>query len=140
MKANITIDSSKKAGEIDRKIFGHFMEHAFGNIYGGVYDPESRFADEDGFRTDVIELLKEVKVPVLRYPGGNFVSSYHWEDGIGPKENRPKKFDFAWGASESNQFGTADFIKLCRKTGAEPLICVNMGSGTAEEAMNWVEY
>lgn len=66
------------------------MEHAFGNIYGGVYDPESRFADEDGFRTDVIELLKEVKVPVLRYPGGNFVSSYHWEDGIGPKENRPK--------------------------------------------------
>lgn len=140
MKAKITVNQGKKLGEIDRNLFGHFMEHAFGNIYGGVYDPGSPLADEDGFRTDVLELLRQVKVSVLRYPGGNFVSNYHWEDGVGPKENRPKRFDFAWETSESNQFGTAEFIKLCRKVGAQPLICVNMGTGTAEEAMHWVEY
>lgn len=140
MKAKITVNREKVQGEVSPLLFGHFMEHAFGNIYGGVYDPGHPLSDEDGFRTDVLELLKEVKVPILRYPGGNFVSNYHWEDGVGPKDDRPKRFDFAWGVSESNQFGTVDFIKLCRKVGAEPLICVNMGSGTAEEAMHWVEY
>ncbi|MBQ6678775.1 MAG: hypothetical protein IJM76_02015 [Lachnospiraceae bacterium] len=138
--AKIRVDTAFPKFPVERKIFGHFTEHAFGNIYGGFYDPESARADEDGLRTDVIELLKRVKVPILRYPGGNFVSNYHWEDGIGPKEERKRRLEYAWGTEESNQFGTADFIKLCRKVGAEPLICVNMGSGTPEEAMHWVEY
>ena len=97
-------------------------------------------SDEDGQRKDVLELLRKVKTPLLRYPGGNFVSNYHWEDGIGPKENRKRVFEYAWLTEESNQVGTVDFILECRKVGAEPYLCVNMGSGTVEEAMHWVEY
>ncbi len=138
--AKIRVDLAYPLFTVERKIFGHFTEHAFGNIYGGMYDPGSSKADEDGFRTDVLELMRRVKVPLLRYPGGNFVSNYHWEDGVGPKEQRPRVFEYAWMTEESNQFGTAEFIALCRKVGAEPLICVNMGSGTVEEAMHWVEY
>lgn len=134
--AKIRVDFEYPQFPVERKIFGHFTEHAFCNIYGGMYDPGSSKADEDGFRTDVLELMRRVKVPLLRYPGGNFVSNYHWEDGIGPKEQRPRVFEYAWLTEESNQFGTAEFIALCRKVGAEPLICVNMGSGTVEEAMH----
>ena len=139
-KAKITIQLDRERGKVDPKIFGHFTEHAFGNIYGGIYDPQSPLADEDGQRKDVLELLRKVKTPLLRYPGGNFVSNYHWEDGIGPKENRKRVFEYAWATEESNQFGTVDFILECRKIGAEPYLCVNMGSGTVEEAMHWVEY
>ncbi len=138
--AKILVNLKKNAGTVDHKIFGHFLEHAFGNIYGGIYDPGNKNACSDGQREDTVALLKKVKPSILRYPGGNFVSNYHWEDGIGPKEDRRKMFDYAWQAEESNQFGTADFIELCRKLGAEPCLCVNMGSGTAEEAMHWVEY
>ena len=137
---NIYVNLNVPRGEVDPKIFGHFCEHAFGNIYGGYYDPGNPNADADGFRLDVIEALKEVAPTIMRYPGGNFVSNYHWEDGIGPKENRKKVFEYAWLTEESNQFGTADFIELCRRVGAEPLICVNMGTGTIEEAMHWIEY
>lgn len=138
--ARITVDTGFPGFPVERKVFGHFTEHAFGNIYGGMYDPTSPMADEDGMRKDVLALMKQVNVPILRYPGGNFVSNYHWEDGIGPKSERRRVFEYAWLTEESNQFGTADFITLCRKVGAEPLICVNMGSGTPEEAMHWVEY
>ena len=138
--ARITIDTEYPKYPVEPKVFGHFTEHAFGNIYGGMYDPDSAMADEQGLRTDVLSLMREVKVPILRYPGGNFVSNYHWEDGVDPKEKRRRVFEYAWLTEESNQFGTADFIALCRKVGAEPLICVNMGSGTPEEAMHWVEY
>ena len=137
---NIYVNLNVPRGEVDPKIFGHFCEHAFGNIYGGYYDPGNPNADADGFRLDVIEALKEVAPTIMRYPGGNFVSNYHWEDGIGPKENRKKVFEYAWLTEESNQFGTADFIEICRRVGAEPLICVNMGTGTIEEAMHWIEY
>lgn len=126
--------------EVDPKIFGHFTEHAFRNIYGGIYDPSSAFANEKGMREDVLEALRRVGTPLLRYPGGNFVSNYHWEDGIGPKTDRKRVFEYAWKTEESNQFGTADFIELCRAINAEPLLCVNMGTGTVEEAMHWVEY
>ena len=136
----LTVYADHTRNKISKNIFGHFMEHSADVIYGSVYDPESRFADEDGFRKDVLEVLKEVQVPMLRYPGGNFVSNYHWEDGIGPKEKRPKVFDYAWLAEDDNRMGTVEFIKLCEKTGAEPYLCVNMGSGTAEEAMHWVEF
>lgn len=140
MDAKITIYTDDRRNKIDKNIFGHFMEHAFGTIYGGIYDPEHACADEDGFRKDVLKALKDTKVPVLRYPGGNFVSNYHWENGIGDKKKRPRVFDYSWLAEESNQFGTVEFIKLCRKIGAEPYLCCNMGTGTAEEAMHWVEF
>lgn len=136
----ITVNPSRKIGNINNNIYGHFTEHAFRHIYGGMFDPDSELSTELGLRKDVIEILKEVKVPVLRYPGGNFVSNYHWEDGIGPKNTRKKRYEYAWGTVEDNQFGTNEFIQLCRATGAEPYLCCNMGTGTVEEAMNWVEY
>lgn len=136
----IFIDAQRELSEVNRLVFGHFHEHAFKNIYGGVYDPGNELSDKDGFRKDVLKALKQVSVPILRYPGGNFVSNYHWQDGIGPKEQRRKVFEYAWKTEESNEFGTADFIDLCRKLGAEPYFCVNMGTGTIEEAMQWVEY
>jgi len=139
-KARICVQLDRVRGSVDPMIFGHFTEHAFGNIYGGIYDPGNPLSDEDGQRTDVLALLRRVKTPILRYPGGNFVANYHWEDGIGPKENRKRVFEYAWLTEESNQFGTVDFILECRKIGAEPCICVNMGTGTVEEAMHWVEY
>ncbi len=136
----ITINPHRKIGAINPNIYGHFTEHAFKNIYQGMYDPDSPHADPSGLRTDLIHALNEVKVPLLRYPGGNFVSNYHWEDGIGPKENRKKRFEYAWNTVEDNQFGTNEFIRLCRATNAEPYLCCNMGTGAIEEAMNWVEY
>lgn len=136
----VVINPNRMIGNINKKIYGHFTEHAFKNIYGGVFDPGSPRSNETGLRNDVIEVLKDVKVPLLRYPGGNFVSNYHWEDGVGPKGERKKRFDYAWGTVEDNQFGTDEFIQLCRATGAEPYMCCNMGTGTIEEAMNWVEY
>ena len=138
--AKVNIYGNKSRNKISRYLFGHFMEHCKDVIYGSVYDPESPLADEDGFRKDVIEVLREVGVPMLRYPGGNFVSNYHWEDGIGDKEKRPRTFDYAWLAEDNNSMGTIEFLKLCKKVGAEPYLCVNMGSGTAEEAMHWVEF
>lgn len=138
--AKIEVNLKKPQGSISKEIFGHFCEHAFKNIYGGIYDPESKNADIDGYRKDVLEYLIKVNPGILRYPGGNFVSNYHWEDGVGPKKDRKKVFEYAWLTEESNQFGTIEFITLCRKIGADPYLCVNMGSGSAEEAMHWVEY
>lgn len=137
---SIKVYPNKVKNEVNRNILGHFSEIAFDNIPGGFYDSKSPFADEDGFRADVIEAMKEVGTPLIRYPGGNYVSNYHWERGIGPKEKRPVVYDYAWHAEDDNQFGTVEFIKFCQKVGAEPLICVNMGSGTVDEAMNWVEF
>ena len=139
-KAKVSIQLDRKLAQVSPLIFGHFTEHAFSNIYGGVYDPAHPLADEDGMRSDVLEKLRGVKTPLLRYPGGNFVSNYHWEDGVGPREKRPRVFEYAWHTEESNHFGTAEFVLLCRKVGAEPYLCVNMGTGTVEEAMHWVEY
>ena len=119
-------------------IYGHFLEHFHRQIYGGVYDPGSRFADEDGFRTDVIEALKQIKTPVIRWPGGCFVSSYRWEKGVG--NERTPYFDKAWRVEDSNSFGTDEFVKLCGKIGCEPYICTNAGTGTEEESGNWMEY
>ena len=140
MNTRVFINLGMKSVNVEKMVFGHFCEHAFGNIYGGFYDPESPLSDEEGYRTDVLEAIKRVKPGMLRYPGGNFVSNYHWENGIGPKSERPRVFEYAWLTEEDNQFGTVDFIKICKKVNAEPYICVNMGSGTIEEAMNWVEY
>jgi alpha-N-arabinofuranosidase len=140
LRAKIAIDFDRKIGEIDKKIYGNFTEHLGRCIYGGIYDPASAEADADGFRKDVIDASKKLNVSILRWPGGNFSSGYHWEDGIGPRNGRPKRVDLAWGDVESNQVGTDEFIKFCRKVGTEPYICVNLGTGSWDEARNWVEY
>ncbi|MDR3313958.1 MAG: alpha-N-arabinofuranosidase [Oscillospiraceae bacterium] len=119
-------------------LYGHFLEHFHRQIYGGVYDPSSPFADADGFRTDVIEALRNIKTPVIRWPGGCFVSAYHWKKGVG--KNRVPYFDKAWRMEESNAFGTDEFIRLCEKIGCAPYICTNAGTGDAEEMSDWVEY
>lgn len=109
-------------------------------IYGGIYEPGSPLSDENGFRKDVIEALKELSVPVFRYPGGNFVATYHWQDGVGPRDQRPAKHEPAWQTIERNEFGTDEFLKWCEVMGAEPYFALNFGTGTLDEALGWVEY
>ena len=140
MKAKITLAKEFKIGEIDKRIYGSFIEHLGRAVYGGIYEPDHPLADGDGFRTDVIELVKELGVPVVRYPGGNFVSGYNWEDGVGPVEKRPKRLDLAWGTTEPNAFGTNEFMKWCKKADAECMMAVNLGTRGADEARNLVEY
>jgi alpha-N-arabinofuranosidase len=138
--ALVRIDLDRRIGSIDRKVYGMFIEHLGRCIYGGVYEPESPLSDENGFRRDVLEAAQGLRVPILRWPGGNFVSGYHWLDGVGPKEARPVRPELAWNTVESNQFGTNEFIRYCRALGTEPYICANLGSGTMDEAAAWVEY
>ena len=125
-------------GQRDPMIYGHFIEHFHRQIYGGVYDPGNPLSDEDGLRTDVLSAMRKIHVPILRWPGGCFVSSYHWKDGVG--EERVPLFDKAWRVEEPNTFGTDEYIQMCRKIGCEPYICTNAGTGTAEEMSDWVEY
>ncbi|MFR8003851.1 MAG: alpha-L-arabinofuranosidase C-terminal domain-containing protein [Hydrogeniiclostridium sp.] len=134
----VKVDPERVFGVRSPMLYGHFIEHFHRQIYGGVYDPSSPFADEEGLRTDVLDAMRKIKVPVLRWPGGCFVSSYHWEDGVG-SERRPL-FDKAWRVEDPNTFGTDEYIHMCRKIGCEPYICTNAGTGTAEEMSNWVEY
>ena len=134
----VFLNPDREIGRRSPMLYGQFIEHFHRQIYGGVYDPQSPFADEDGFRTDVLEAMRRIKMPILRWPGGCFVSSYHWKDAVG-KERQPF-FDKAWRVEDPNSFGTDEYIKLCRKTGCEPYICTNAGTGTAEEMSDWVEY
>src|SRR5215813_5754873 len=136
----VGIDLARRLGVVDRRIFGQFIEHLGRCIYGGVYDEGSALADERGFRKDVLALVRDLRVGVLRWPGGNFVSNYHWTDGIGPRDSRPRRPELAWGGEESNRFGTDEFMAYCAELGTEPYICLNMGTGTLEEALAWVEY
>jgi alpha-N-arabinofuranosidase len=136
----IRIDTNFQIGKVDSRIFGGFIEHMGRAIYEGVYDPKSDFADEDGFRTDVMGALNSLNIPIVRYPGGNFASGYNWMDGVGPKDERPVIREFAWQSIEPNTFGTDEFIKLCSKMGWLPMLTVNLGTGTPEMARNWVEY
>lgn len=134
----ITIEPKRILSTVNPMIYGQFIEHFHRQIYDGVYNPEHPLSDEDGFRTDVLEAIKQIRTPVLRWPGGCFVSAYHWENGVG-KDRKPM-FDKAWRVEVSNTFGTDEYIKLCRKLGCEPYICTNAGTGTAEEMSNWLEY
>jgi alpha-N-arabinofuranosidase len=136
----IVVDPARPLGPVDRNVFGGFVEHLGRCIYGGLYDEGSPLADAQGFRTDVLGLLREFRMGVLRWPGGNFVSNYHWADGIGPKDERPRRPELAWGAEESNRFGTDEFMAYCRQLGTQPYVCLNMGTGTLDEALAWVEY
>ena len=136
----VVIDSNRQISEINPHLFGSFLEQLGRAVYEGIYDPKSKFADADGFRTDVMKEIHDLGVPIIRWPGGNFVSGYHWLDGVGPKKDRPVVLDRAWNSLESNQFGTNEFITWARKTGTEPLFGLNFGTGTAEDAAALVEY
>ncbi|HXR65256.1 MAG TPA: alpha-L-arabinofuranosidase C-terminal domain-containing protein [Ktedonobacteraceae bacterium] len=138
--ATISIDLARKTGTIDRKIYGGFVEHLGRCIYGGIYEEGSSLSDEHGFRKDVMEAVHSLQLPILRWPGGNFVSAYHWTDGVGPVEKRPRQMELAWHSVESNRFGTDEFMEYCRVMDIEPYLCVNMGTGTMDEARAWVEY
>ncbi len=138
MVQKISVNQRREIGKRSPLIYGQFIEHFHRQIYGGIYDPDSPFADEDGLRTDVLEAMRKIGTPVLRWPGGCFVSSYHWKKAVG--ENRTPFFDKAWRVEDSNSFGTDEYIKLCRKLNCEPYICTNAGTGTAEEMSDWVEY
>ncbi|HOK79407.1 MAG TPA: alpha-L-arabinofuranosidase C-terminal domain-containing protein [bacterium] len=142
MKAHIIIDFTKAIGKKNPYFFGSFIEHVHRCVYPGIFDPTSELADEDGMRKDVLEEIKKLKPGTIRWPGGNFSSWYHWKDGIGPKEKRLSKISYADDMirEEYHQFGTDEYIKLCRKTLVEPYITVNAGCGTAKEAAEWVEY
>ena len=136
----ITLHTQFQIGQVDPRIFGGFLEHMGRAVYEGVYDPECAQADEDGFRADVLGALERLQYTVMRYPGGNFVSGYHWLDGVGPREQRPTVRELAWQSLEPNQIGTDEYIQLCRKMNWTPMLTVNLGTGTPEEARNWVEY
>jgi len=136
----VVIDPSRQIAELDRRLFGSFLEHLGRAIYTGIYEPGSKFGDSNGFRNDVINEIRQLGVPIVRYPGGNFVSGYHWLDGVGPKKDRPRVLDRAWNTLEPNRFGTNEFITWCRQTGCEPLLGMNFGTGSAEMAAALVEY
>ena len=138
--ARVFLRRSPGRGDLDRRVLGSFLEHLGRAIYTGVYEPESRLADAKGFRTDVAREVKDLGVPIVRYPGGNFVSGYNWLDGVGPKAQRPVVLDRAWNSLETNQFGTNEFLEWCGMVGAEPLLGLNFGTGTVEMAVAYVEY
>jgi len=152
--AKIKVDIDRVIGEIDPKIYGVFMEPIhftgrrlglpdtvhFNTLYGNLYDPRSPLADKDGFRKDYIEAMKELKVTNMRWPGGNFLMGYNWQDGIGPKEKRPVRINLAWGGVDSNAVGTDEWMKLNKSMGSENIVCVNLGLATIMDAVYWVEY
>jgi alpha-N-arabinofuranosidase len=138
--ARIAIDEERVIGRISPLLFGGFIEHMGRCVYQGIFDPGSALADERGLRTDVLAALRELNPRIIRYPGGNFLSGYHWRDGVGPVAQRPRRRELAWQSIETNHFGTHEFITLCRMPGAEPMLGVNLGTGTIEEAGAYVEY
>ncbi len=139
-KARIYIDTNRVISEISPLLFSGFAEHMGRCIYEGIYDPASPHADENGLRTDVMDALRDLNYRAMRYPGGNFLSGYRWEDGIGPKDQRPRRRDLAWQSIETNQFGTDEFMHFCREIGTAPMMGVNMGTGSIQDAANLVEY
>ncbi len=138
--ARIHIDTERVIGDIDPKIFGNFIEHLGRCIQGGVFDEGSPLSDSNGFRRDVLDAAKQLGVTLLRWPGGNFSSNYNWRDGIGPRDQRPRRLEMAWGAVEDNRFGTHEFLQYTEMLGAEPYFCANLGAGSWQQAQQWVEY
>jgi alpha-N-arabinofuranosidase len=140
MKATLGIKRKNKVAEIDPRLYGSFIEHLGRAVYEGIYEPSHPTANENGFRQDVIDLVNELNVPIVRYPGGNFVSAYRWEDGIGPRENRPKRLDLAWRTIESNEVGLHEFMDWSKDSGTEPYMAVNLGTRGIDAARNLLEY
>ena len=140
MKAKLTIDKDHQIGNIDRRIYGSFIEHLGRAVYGGIYEPTNNNADECGFRRDVLDMVRELNVPIVRYPGGNFVSGYNWEDGIGDKSKRPRKMELAWLSVETNEVGVDEFQEWAKRVGSEVMMAVNLGTRGPDEARNLIEY
>jgi alpha-L-arabinofuranosidase len=140
MKARVSVHKDFTIATVDDRIYSAFLEHLGRAVYGGIYEPGHKTADADGFRGDVMELVRELQAPLVRYPGGNFVSNYDWQDGIGPKDKRPTRLDLAWKTSEDNQVGTDEFIRWCRKAGTAPMLAVNLGTKGFTEALAMLEY
>jgi alpha-N-arabinofuranosidase len=138
--ARIYIDSRRSIAPLDRNVFGSFLEQLGRAIYDGIYDPGSKLSDSNGFRKDVMQEIKTMGVPIIRYPGGNFVSGYNWLDGVGPQKDRPKVLDKAWNSMNTNQFGTNEYMAWCKAVGTLPLMGLNLGTGTPEQAAALLEY
>ncbi|HEY0420122.1 MAG TPA: alpha-N-arabinofuranosidase, partial [Acetobacteraceae bacterium] len=138
--ARVLLDRNFTVGATDRRLFGAFVEHVGRCVYGGIYEPGHPAADRQGFRQDVMALVRELAPTIMRYPGGNFVSGYDWEDGVGPVEDRPRRLDYAWLSTEPNTFGTNEFIDWCRMAGIEPMLAVNLGTRGPKEAGRFIEY
>ncbi len=140
MKAELIINRNFTVGRIDRRIYGSFIEQLGRAVYGGIYEPSHPTADDQGFRLDVLDLVKKLNVPIVRYPGGNFVSGYNWEDGIGDKSKRPRRMELAWFVTETNQVGIDEFQEWAKRANSEVMMAVNLGTKGPEEARNCVEY
>ncbi|MET8987388.1 alpha-N-arabinofuranosidase [Nonomuraea wenchangensis] len=138
--AHLTIDPAFKVAPVSRRTFGTFVEHLGRCVYTGIYEPGHPTADEDGFRRDVLHLARELGISTVRYPGGNFVSGYRWEDGIGPREQRPRRLDLAWHSTETNEVGVDEFLRWCTKAEVEPMMAVNLGTRGIEAALDLLEY
>jgi alpha-L-arabinofuranosidase len=139
-KARIILDSDFVISALDRRLFGAFVEHLGRCVYTGIFEPDHPTADEHGFRRDVLDLVRELGPTIIRYPGGNFLSGYNWEDGVGPVNQRPTRLDLAWLSTETNRFGTNEFIQWCRAADTEPMLGVNLGTRGPDEARQYVEY
>ena len=139
-QAHVLVDRDFAIGPTDPRLFGAFVEHLGRCVYGGIFEPGHPTADERGFRRDVLDLVRELAPTIMRYPGGNFVSGYNWEDGVGPVAQRPKRLDLAWFSTEPNTFGTNEFVDWCRAAQIEPMFAVNLGTRDADAARNLVEY
>ena len=138
--AHLVLDSAFALAPVPRRLFGSFVEHMGRCVYTGIYEPDHATADENGLRQDVLELTREIGPTLVRYPGGNFVSNYRWEDGVGPREQRPTRLDLAWHSIETNQFGLHDFMSWADKVGTEPMMAVNLGTRGLQEACDLLEY
>lgn len=138
--ATITVDASRSLGRIDPFVYGQFIEYMGRCIDGGIYEENSPLSDARGFRKDVLEKVKELAPTLLRFPGGTVVKTFHWEDGVGPKDQRKAKKNLIWGGINTYHFGTCEFIEYCREVNCEPVLVVNISTGTPDEAANWVEY
>jgi alpha-N-arabinofuranosidase len=139
-QARIKLDPDRVIGELDPHVFGNFTEHLGRCIYGGIFEEKGPLSDDDGFRRDVLDAARGLGVTILRWPGGNFASGYNWKDGIGARDQRPVRRDHAWGAIETNRFGTDEFLRYCERLKVDPYLCINAGLGSVEDARNWVEY
>ena len=140
MKTNIVVHRDFRIATIDSRLYSSFLEHLGRAIYGGIYEPGHPTADEDGFRRDVLDLVRDLDTPYCRYPGGNFVSAYNWEDGVGPRSERPVRLDLAWRTREANQIGVNEFVDWCKKANTKPMLAVNLGSRGLDAARNFLEY
>ena len=136
----LSIDRDFRKGPIDRRLYSSFAEHMGRCVYGGIYDPESPLSDAEGFRTDLLEEIRPLEIPLVRYPGGNFVSGYRWEDGVGDPASRPVRRDLAWKSLETNQMGLNEFMRWCQKANTRPMLAVNLGTRGPDAARSLLEY